>query len=86
MDWFLYDNGLRQERVKHFCLSDKKTTTKLVMSPPLIMKNQKPLRATILTTRDIMKYRNSRQVMFLGKGLLKICSKFTGEYPCRSAI
>ena len=24
--------------------------------------------------------------MFLGKGILKICSKFTGEHPCRSAI
>ena len=24
--------------------------------------------------------------MFLGKGVLKICSKFTGEYPCQSAI
>ena len=24
--------------------------------------------------------------MFLGKGILKICSKFTGEYPCQSAI
>ena len=24
--------------------------------------------------------------MFLGKGLLKICSKFTREHPCRSAI
>lgn len=24
--------------------------------------------------------------MFLGKGLLKTSSKFTGEYPCRSAI
>ena len=23
---------------------------------------------------------------FLGKGILKICSKFTGEHPCRSAI
>ena len=22
----------------------------------------------------------------LGKGILKICSKFTGEYPCRSVI
>ena len=26
-----------------------------------------------------------RQV-FLGKGVLKICSKFTEEYPCRSVI
>ena len=24
--------------------------------------------------------------MFLGKGVLKICSKFTGEHPCRNAI
>ena len=24
--------------------------------------------------------------MFLGKGVLKMCSKFTGEHPCRSAI
>ena len=23
--------------------------------------------------------------VFLGKGVLKICSKFTGEHPCRSA-
>ena len=24
--------------------------------------------------------------VFLGKGFLKICSKFTGEHPCRSGI
>ena len=24
--------------------------------------------------------------MFLEKGLLKMCSKLTGQYPCRSAI
>ena len=24
--------------------------------------------------------------MFLGKGVLKICRKFTGEHPCRSVI
>ena len=24
--------------------------------------------------------------VFLGKGVLKTCSKFTGEHPCRSAI
>ena len=24
--------------------------------------------------------------VFLGKGVRKICSKFTGEYPCQSAI
>ena len=30
--------------------------------------------------------RNSRPEVFLGKGVLKICSKFTGEHPCRSVI
>ena len=24
--------------------------------------------------------------VFLGKGFLKICSKYTGEHPCRSVI
>ena len=30
--------------------------------------------------------RSNRPEVFLGKGLLKICSKFTGEQPCRSVI
>ena len=30
--------------------------------------------------------RSSRPEVFLGKGVLKICSKFTGEHPCRSVI
>ena len=30
--------------------------------------------------------RSSRPEMFLGKGVLKIFSKFTGEHPCRSVI
>ena len=28
----------------------------------------------------------SRSEVFLGKSALKICSKFTGEHPCRSLI
>ena len=31
-------------------------------------------------------YRSSRPEVFLEKGVPKICSKFTGEHPCRSAI
>ena len=31
-------------------------------------------------------YRSSHPEVFIGKGVLKICSKFTGEHPCRSAI
>ena len=30
--------------------------------------------------------RSSRSQVFLGKGALKICRKFTGEHPCQSAI
>ena len=28
----------------------------------------------------------SHPEVFLGKGILKICSKFTGEHPCRSVV
>ena len=35
---------------------------------------------------EIVHYRSSHPEVFLGKGVLKICSKFTGEHPCRSAI
>ena len=31
-------------------------------------------------------YRRSHPEVFVGKGVLKIYSKFTGEHPCRSAI
>ena len=30
--------------------------------------------------------RSSHPEVFLRKGVLKICSKFTAEHPCRSAI
>ena len=32
------------------------------------------------------KYRSKHSEVFLGKGILKICCKFTGEHPYRSAI
>ena len=31
-------------------------------------------------------YRSSHPEVFLGKGVLKICGKFTGEHPCRIVI
>ena len=31
-------------------------------------------------------FRSNHPEVFLVKGVLKICSKFTGEHPCRSAI
>ena len=32
------------------------------------------------------RYRTSPPEVLLGKGVLKICSTFTGEHPCRSMI
>ena len=30
--------------------------------------------------------RSSRPEVFLGKDVLKICSKFTGEHPCKATL
>ena len=38
------------------------------------------------TTKKNKKVQFCRSEVFLVKGVLKICSKFTGEYPCRSVI
>ena len=38
------------------------------------------------TTPFCGKDRSSHPEAFLGKGVLKICSKFTGEHPCRNVI
>ena len=35
---------------------------------------------------NLLMFRSSHPEVFLGKGVLKICSKFTGEHPCQSAI
>ena len=38
-----------------------------------------------IRVREI-RIRGSHPEVFLGKSVLKICSKFTGEHPCRSVI
>ena len=35
---------------------------------------------------SLRKVKSSRPEVFLRTGVLKICSKFTGKHPCRSAI
>ena len=39
-----------------------------------------------ITEKYSITNRSSRPEVFLGKGILKICSKFTGEHSCRSVI
>ena len=38
------------------------------------------------TNYNMTNYRRSPPKVFLGKGVPKICSKFTGEHPCGSLI
>ena len=38
------------------------------------------------TSREEWSGRSSHRETFLGKGVLEICSNFTGEHPCRSLI
>ena len=40
----------------------------------------------ILKLKGMSYYRSSHPKVFLGKDVLKIYSKFTGEHPCRSVI
>ena len=40
----------------------------------------------ILKLIKALNFRSNRPEVLLGKGVLKICSKFTGEHPCRSVI
>ena len=35
-----------------------------------------------ISNQKLSNIRNSRPGVFLGKGVLKICRKFTGEHPC----
>ena len=35
---------------------------------------------------NLENFRSRHPEMFLDKGVLKLCSKFTGEHPCRSVI
>ena len=49
-----------------------------------IIKAWMELLAGILIVNKIL--RNSSLLVFLGKGVLKICCKFTEKHPCRSVI
>ena len=40
----------------------------------------------IINVWSLTKLRGSHPEVFLGKGFLKMCNKFTGEHPCRSVI
>ena len=42
--------------------------------------------SSFLLTKNGVRFRSSHPEVSLRKGVLKICSKFTGEHPCRNVI
>ena len=77
----LCDNIYRLEAVKYYH-KDSTLDVAAVLDPPLMWIK------TWLIVKHLTNgcYRSSHSEVFLGKGVLLICSKFTGEPPCRSAI
>ena len=64
-----------------------KTFRKICRSTPLtLMRIFVEFPSFSVTFGESLFYRSSRPEVFLRKGVLKICIKFTGEYPCRSLI
>ena len=61
----------------------------VVIESQIQKKNLYLAESELITFPDVFHtytYRSSRLEGFLGKGVLKICSKFTGEHQCQSAI
>ena len=64
------------------------TFTYYSMEATLYLSPSLPLSLSLFLSfkNTLSKYRSSHPEVFLGKDVLKICSNFTGEHQCRSAI
>ena len=74
--------------IKPFFLHDQKVVTKTQISweRKKLLRWNKKHSPSFLKGFQSRKYRSSHPGVFLGKGVLKIYSKFTGEHPYRSTI
>ena len=50
------------------------------------MLHDKTHRKTLVSSNTLRKTLSSPPFVLLGKNVLKICCKFTGEHPCKSLI
>ena len=67
--------------------SNTKTDSRIAPTIWNLLSNECEMTSTLEEFKfKIKKCRSSSSEVFLGKGVLKICSKFTGEHPCWSAI
>ena len=71
----------------HTTKSDTKTASHIAPTIWNLLSNEYKMTSTLEEIKfKIKKSRSSSSEVFLGKVVLKICSKFTGEHPCRSVI
>ena len=69
-------------------LSEKVHVYLSLYSLTLLAKSKFSIFASVVFLSDYLHhlYRSNPPEVFLGKGVLKICGKYTGKYPCRSVI
>ena len=86
--WICLSKGYNMVMTKSFVSCNFWISPKVKIYPHLVMStpSMQYLSLIWLTLAFMTKARSSRPGVFFWKGVLKICSKFTGEYPCRSAI
>ena len=86
---FIKKETLAQVFSCEFCEFSKNTSFTehlwATISEPVIDVRYGPIFVNLYSATNTT-LRSSPPWVFLGKGVLKICSKFTGEYPCRSVI
>ena len=84
--WLAYRSILGNQQVVQKSHNTKLSFIKTSMLRKLQLKLQEMQQLATNTHLWNETFRNSRPEMFLQKDVLKICSKFTGKYPYRSAI
>ena len=80
----MYGTNNLKELVPNINLNN--TENSLLFQGPFLWNRLSGVLKNPKTTSLFKKIRSSRPEVFLRKGVLKICSKFTGEYPCWSVI
>ena len=85
----IYDNIAEGVKIRTKChlYEGNEKSTKNFLYLKKMQAEKSTIRRLVTDKKDLVKHnRSSRPVVFLGKGVLKICFKLTGEYPCRSVF
>ena len=86
MNWMLKQNRGKLSKKLMLPLNQLKPVTHESQMRISSIKFYKLLSHLFIEYMVDLKYISSHPEVFLGKAVLKICCKFTGEHPCRSVI